>query len=225
MSRCDPLGRRQRTRLFHAVGDARDAYDGLGTLRPNAGAVPVPRRDVPPGLGVGGDTHAGRRGAGGGLAVPAEERAPGAVRLGAGDLLLEDGGDQGLEHQPRTADAPAAARTPPGIPQHRLDRGEAVDVVVGAEHRRDRVEQPVGAWTPGGGVYGSGGRVGPQAEGARAGGGAYGSPDAAVGLDPVRGIAGAPVDGEGAVDVDRVRRLPLADLAGCVVGHSLRAEP
>ena len=85
--------------------------------------------------GVRHDVHALGR-ARGGLAVLAHQEPPGAVGLVRGDLLLQDRGDQGLQHQTGTGQAQAGAargasrrrggggaRSPPGRPTPPASQG------------------------------------------------------------------------------------------------------
>ena len=83
------------------------------------------------------------------LAVPAHEQPPPAPGLVAGDLLLEDGRGQRLQHETGARHPPAGVPAP-RLADHRVVRHEAGRVVAVAEQRGQRVEGPLRARPPGG---------------------------------------------------------------------------
>src|SRR5690606_25235796 len=84
----------------------------------------------------------------GGLAEPLHEPAVPAERLLAGDLLLDDPGDERLHDQPGRAEAPAR-EAPPQPGDGVVPRVEPGEVVLGAEHAWERLQHPRRARAPG----------------------------------------------------------------------------
>ncbi|KOU65964.1 hypothetical protein ADK96_14965 [Streptomyces sp. IGB124] len=197
------LGQVHGRRLLQAVRDAYGPDDGVGAFGVDPGLVPVPGRDQRPGAGVGHDVEVLPVGAGGGLAVLPYEAAPGAVGLVGGDLLLQDRGDQGLQHQAGAGQAQARTTAVAGV--HEAVAGdEDRRVVAGAEQRGQLVEQPCCAGAPGLGVDLGAGRSGAgDAQGGGPFGGPGGAPDGAVGCGAESGVAGAAAQrAEGEAEVD-----------------------
>ena len=118
--------------LLEPRGAAHRQADRARALGVDAGAVPLPRRDVPPGVRGRRDAHALGRRARRRLAVAQHQPAEGVARLAAGDLLLEHGGHERLDHPagPRDPQAGVAAG---GVGQQRVARLEALGQVAPAE--------------------------------------------------------------------------------------------
>ena len=168
----EPRGGRllvHRDGLLHAAGHPHRAHDRVRALGVDAGAVPLPGRDHRPRPGVRHDVHALGGPARRGLAEPAHQEPPGAVRLDRGDLLLEDGGDQGLQDEAGTGQAQARAGTV-RLRDEAVAGFEGLRVVQLTQHRGELVQHPLRALAPRLGVRGVPG--GGHAEGGGAGGGA-----------------------------------------------------
>ncbi len=155
-------------------------------------------------------------GAGAGLAVPLEQQPPGAVGLVAGDLLLQDRGDQRLQDQagPRQPDAGVAAA---GLMDDAVPGGQLRRVVGLPQQVGEALQQPVGARPPGLRLDAAGGRAGRDAQRAGALGRTAGPPQFAA-AHRERGVAGTALEHtQGAVQVEAGRA--ASQVAG---GHAAR---
>ena len=142
-SRRAASSRRHADRLLEPRGVAHGQADRPRALRVDAGAVPLPRRDVPPGLGRR-RRPASRPAPGPAPASPYAQHQPaeGRPRLLAGDLLLEHRGHQRLDDPAGARDAQArgGARAPRRAAGGRGSK--PAGVVAAAEQVRQRRRPP-----------------------------------------------------------------------------------
>jgi hypothetical protein len=151
--------------------------------------------------------------------APAEgpERLPG---LETGHLLLEDRGDEDLDER-AGGRHPAAGRAPDDLGRERVVRDEVLGTVVGADQRRDRVEDRLGPGAPGlGSDLGDlADRRDEDVERGRSGRGVRRSPEAVV-TEPRRRVLSAATHGP-----QRAPQVDQRDAEGPPPGRRLSRQP
>ena len=147
----------QRGEPFQRDGGAQRAHDGRRPLRTHPGLVPFPGRDAQPLLGRGLHQQIRRRdgaGAGGRRSVAVHQVAVAAPGLDHGDLLLQDGGHEGVDQaagggQPHGEVPASGLNDHPG--EGGVERGlvKGGPVVVAAQHPRRGSDGIGGTGPPG----------------------------------------------------------------------------
>ncbi len=184
-----PLLRRRRFhpgRLLQPRGDPHGPQDRRRPLVVHPGQVPLPGRDHRPRPRRRHDTHPSGCGPRRRFPVLPYEQPPRLVRLQRRDLLLQDRGDQRLHHQP----GPGQPQPRPPVCRERqqpVPRYERGRVVVGAQHPRQPLQQPLRPRPPGLAPHLTAARGDPQR--ARPGGRPAGPPHRPVRHRPERRIA------------------------------------
>jgi uncharacterized protein (TIGR03089 family) len=191
--------------LFQPARSAHSPDDRRGPRAIDPGPQPLPGRDQSPSAGTGGNPQPSQatlpRCQ---LAVPADKGAIRTRSLLASDLLRDDRGDYGLQHQPCAGHSPSA-ETPCRLRDLPMVGHKASHIIQVAKHARHRREGPLSTRTPCGGLdAGRGDRT--QAERRRALRGADATPDGAVGVTSEGRVAPAQMQTTG--EREHVQRPP-----------------